>query len=90
MPHDKNGAPLSVGDRVNIKAVITSTSEGEEYCNLSLETEEVMFPGNNKTVLSLNAKQVVRETEDGRPTINEPGSTEGPGDKPPDPPSGGG
>jgi hypothetical protein len=58
MPHDKNGNLLEVGDLVGIKAVVTAIHAGEEYCNLSLETEEVMFPGDNKTALSLNAKQV--------------------------------
>jgi hypothetical protein len=60
MPHDKNGVPLVVGDEVLIPAKVLSISEGTEYCNLSLETAEVMFPGNAKVGMSLNSKQVVK------------------------------
>ncbi len=61
MPHDKNGQPLQVGDIVNVKAKIISIYTGDKYCNLSLETVENMYPGDYKTGLTLNAKQITRE-----------------------------
>lgn len=60
MPHDKNGEPLVEGDLVMIPAVIKGISTGTDYCNLSLETVEPMFPGEHKTGISLNAKQVLK------------------------------
>jgi len=58
MPHDKNGQQISVGDDVLIRATVTSVSPGEEYCNVNLETVEPMFPGEHKTPIVLNARQV--------------------------------
>jgi hypothetical protein len=58
MPHDRKGNLLKVGDIVNIPAVVTNVNEGEDYCNISVETIEPMFPGNSKSTISLNAKQV--------------------------------
>lgn len=59
--HDKNGKPLAVGDRVTVTATIKETYLGEEYCNVQLETEEPMYPGDNKTIITLNAKQVEKQ-----------------------------
>lgn len=59
MPHDKNGQVIKVGDRVTVECEVKSITAGEEYCNLSAETVEPMFPGTTKTGLTLNAKQVV-------------------------------
>ena len=59
MPHDKNGAPLKAGDRVTIEAVVQDVQTGEEYCNVNVKTIEPMFPGNDRTSITLNAKQVV-------------------------------
>jgi hypothetical protein len=58
MPHDKNGKELKVGDRVNVEYEVTAVHTGEEYCNVSLQTVEPMFPGDSKTPATLNAKQV--------------------------------
>jgi hypothetical protein len=61
MPHDRDGALLVVGDLVNIPARITGiSSTGSEYCNLNLETVEKMYPGDYKSSVPLNAKQVVK------------------------------
>ena len=60
MPHDKNGQLLAVGDKVTIEAVVTSVQTGEEYCNVGVETIEPMFPGEHKTGITLNAKQVIK------------------------------
>lgn len=36
--HDVNGTPLAKGDTVYIPAVIVSLQEGENYCNVSVES----------------------------------------------------
>ncbi|MEN3329015.1 MAG: hypothetical protein V7638_3822 [Acidobacteriota bacterium] len=58
MPHDKNGNTLSVGDEVLIRAVVNRVDAGEEYCNVGLETVEPMFPGDYRSGLTLNTRQV--------------------------------
>lgn len=56
--HDINGTKLEAGDSVVLEGVITSVQPGEEYCNLTFESDEVMPPGNSKTTVTLNSKQV--------------------------------
>lgn len=58
MAHDVNGTPLEVGDSVVLEGVITQIQPGEEYCNLTFETDEPMYPGNSKSAVVVNAKQV--------------------------------
>lgn len=58
MPHDKNGQELKVGDTVAVEAVVTAIFQTDDYCNVNLNTVEPMFPGNDKTFLVLNTKQV--------------------------------
>ncbi len=58
MPHDKNENHLQPGDQVIIRATVTAVHAGDEYCNVSLETDEPMFPGDHKTPITLNAKQL--------------------------------
>jgi hypothetical protein len=58
MPHDKNGKLLKVGDTVNVPCIVKSVSSGEEYCNVTLETVEPMYPSDRKDSITLNAKQV--------------------------------
>lgn len=60
MPHDKNGVLLQVGDRVIIPAVVKSITMSEEFCNVTLETVEPMFPSDRHDTVTLNAKQVVK------------------------------
>jgi len=60
MPHDRKGNLLNVGDHVVIEATVTQVQTGEEYCNVTLETIEPMYPGDSRSTLSLNAKQVTR------------------------------
>lgn len=61
MPHDKNGQVLSIGDTVLIEAKVKNVYTGDEYCNVELETVEVMYPGENKSGITLNAKQVTKK-----------------------------
>jgi hypothetical protein len=58
MPHDMNGNLLKPGDRVSMWFDVKVVQTGDEYCNLTLESVEPMYPGNSKTGLSVNAKQV--------------------------------
>ena len=60
MPHDINGMKLEAGDEVVVRCTITSVQPGTDYCNLSLETVEPMFPGDHKSSFTLNGKQVQR------------------------------
>ncbi len=60
MPHDKNGHVLNEGDLVSIPARVTSvmSTDGDAWSNVIVETVEPMYPGDTKTTISLNAKQV--------------------------------
>ncbi len=58
MPHDRDGRILEVGDLVIVYCKITSIQPTDEYCNLTLETEEPMYPADNKSTIVLNSKQV--------------------------------
>lgn len=60
MPHDRNGTPLSVGDKVTVEAEVITITQSEEYCNLNLKTTCPMPPYEEGTSLSLNAKQVTK------------------------------
>lgn len=59
MPHDKNGKLVEKGAKVRVDFVVTEVyqTEGDGYCNASLETVEPMFPTENKCHLTVNAKQ---------------------------------
>lgn len=60
MPHDKTGQLLAVGDRVLIECEVAEVYTGTDYCNVQLRTIDPMFPGDNRSVITLNAKQVVK------------------------------
>lgn len=62
MPHDKNGQLLQVGSKIIIEAEVESITEGEEFCNVTVRTTEPMYPGDAKSAISLNAKQVILAT----------------------------
>lgn len=68
MPHDKSNNDLKVGDSVIIRGKVTAiTQDGNHFCNLTVETDEKMYPSESKSALSLNAKQVEKVDEIGRP-----------------------
>lgn len=77
MPHDKNGRVLTEGDLVNVPARVKRIHEGDEYCNVEIETVEPMYPGDSKSNLTLNTKQVelvekaTVETAGGAPAADE-------------------
>jgi hypothetical protein len=58
MPHDRKGQPLNIGDKIVIPAIIKDIQDNPDYCNVTLETEEVMHPGDSKNVINLNAAQI--------------------------------
>jgi hypothetical protein len=68
MPHDKHGNKLNSGDIVIVRFTVKDVYDGTDYCNLSLETVDPMYPGENKTALTLNTQQVELERE--RQTIS--------------------
>lgn len=66
MPHDKSGFPLKIGDLVTVSCRVTAVqSDQSEYCNVILETVESFYPGDHKSALNLNARQVVSVPEEG-------------------------
>ena len=60
MPHDKFGHVIEAGDEVLVRFTVERVyqTEGDGYCNATLETIEPMFQSQNKTTLTVNAKQV--------------------------------
>lgn len=58
MPHDRKGNYLVPGDIVMIPARVIGTYAHDEYCNVSLETVELLYPGIRTSHISLNSKQV--------------------------------
>lgn len=63
MPHDLSGKLIKVGDRVLVPCIVRDIYSTEDFCNLSLETVHPMFPGTTLSGLTLNAKQVLQESE---------------------------
>lgn len=63
MLHDKNGKVLAAGDIVNVPCIVKTVMTGEEYCNVQMDTVEPMYPGEYKSNVTLNAKQVVKVEE---------------------------
>lgn len=60
MPHDAKGNLLNIGDTVNVRCQVKEIHLGEEFCNVTLETNLPMFPTDNLTTIVLNAKQVFK------------------------------
>lgn len=54
MPHDKNNSVLQVGDEVIIRAKITNLTEGEEFCNITVQTIEGRRPDGCKETFTFN------------------------------------
>lgn len=61
MPHGKNGEELKKGDEAIVRVKITDIQTGSEYCNCTVETVEPMYPGQDKTTITLNTKQIEKE-----------------------------
>lgn len=60
MPHDANGVPLQVGDRVVIYGTITQITSATDYCNCTVELETPMPPdGTKTTIYAINTKQLM-------------------------------
>ncbi len=60
MPHDMEGNEVAVGDRVMVPCRVAALYTTEEFCNVTLETEEKMYPGENVSSVVLNARQVLK------------------------------
>lgn len=59
MPHDMNKKLVKVGDQVLIPCVVTQVSEGEEYCNATVETLAPMHPSDRPSCFSINTQQLI-------------------------------
>lgn len=77
--HDKFGHPLTEGDEVLIHAKVTGLSGNAEYCNITVQAVEPMFPGDDHTAIVLNAKQVMKARKNKRGLPVPFGETIGPG-----------
>lgn len=58
MPHDRKNKAIQIGDVVMVPAIVTGVDKHEDFINLALETIETMYPGEHKTPLLLNCRQV--------------------------------
>lgn len=58
--HDVNGAQLKVGDKVMLPGMITYLCEGDEYCNVGVESQHGRRPdGHKETVSAINTGVLV-------------------------------
>jgi hypothetical protein len=60
MPHDLNGDELHIGDLVTVRCRVRQIHPTVDFCNLTLETTERLFPGDQYVGLTVNAKQTVK------------------------------
>jgi hypothetical protein len=61
MPHDVKNQVLQVGDRVLIPAIIKELHAGEDYCNVTLETEHGRRPdGLKEQIYAINTGVLVK------------------------------
>ncbi len=58
MPHDSNGTEVKIGHLVNVLCEVLDVQATHLYCNVTLRTHSEMPGNNDKTILSLNTKQV--------------------------------
>lgn len=63
MPHDKFNRILNIGDEVVIKAKVSVVCSGDEYCNVTVITQEPMPPYKDGTAIVLNTRQVEKVGE---------------------------
>jgi hypothetical protein len=63
MPHDVSGKLLQVGDTVTLRCRVTSLTLNDDYCNAIIESVQSMYPGENKTIVTVNTKQVEKVGE---------------------------
>lgn len=60
MPHDKNGKLIVENDTVVVEFKVKSITTSEQYCNVELESKEPMPPHGDKSIVWLNAAQVLK------------------------------
>lgn len=61
MPHDNRGTELHEGDVVFIECIVKQVHEGDEFCNVDLETKFAMPPSGTTNLITLNTKQVIKK-----------------------------
>ncbi len=62
MPHDAGGNVLQVGDEVLVPCRVVGLQLGDDYCNCNLETAYPMPPYTTRSQITLNTRQVMKET----------------------------
>lgn len=58
MPHDRIGQKIEVGDHVMVPCVVKEVHPTDDFCNLTLETLEPMYPAGTPNTIVLNTKMV--------------------------------
>ena len=43
-----------------VPCIVDGVHEGEDYCNVTLLTEEPMHPGNQRSTMVLNTRQTIK------------------------------
>jgi hypothetical protein len=56
--HDKNGVLLHEGDIVTLKATVVTLHGNPEFCNVTIETVEPMYPSDRKDKYTVNTRQI--------------------------------
>jgi hypothetical protein len=61
MPHDLNNREIREGDIVMVPCVVKSVyqTDGDQYCNVNLVTQNPMPPYTEGSAITLNTRQVV-------------------------------
>lgn len=74
MPHDIHGAPLTIGGRVNLPAIVEEVYPGDLFCNIKLRLVHPMpigeGDGRTEYLSSVNTKMV--ESVPRRPLTDDP------------------
>ena len=65
--HDARGLELKIGDRVILIATIKDLHNGEDYCNVTIESDFRRRPdGMTETISSINTGVLLRSNDDDR------------------------
>ena len=58
--HDRNGVELKKGDRVVILGRVADLHSGEDYCNVTFESEYGRQPDRMKETYAINTRVLVK------------------------------
>jgi hypothetical protein len=61
MPHDKFGKKIEAGDEVIVRFKVKQVLENDTFCNVNLETVELMEGQYPTSLCAINTKQTERQ-----------------------------